>query len=260
MNVKLKHEVELHSKNNTAHCVYLESRYLTSYSKIKSPAGSSELDDGDTCNTFPLSQPWSPHTGRDPVTLLFKWQTGGHAPTRHLRGIRAAAAAVMIDKSGNGDTYSELLSGRGSAEMKSDGLSLGRRVTAARTRAAGKRRGSSPPRTAEWQLAAWRRLLSVSGINRGPARNEIVPPGWRRVRRSRRLSEPFSLRRPRLESRGDRPRRPPPFEAIYLSARRWITGEGNGRRRRMGTSTSIWGLGGGIEIHGPRLHRVQIAL
>lgn len=44
----------------------------------------------------------------------------------------------MIDKSGNGDTYTELLSGSGSAEMKSDGLSLGRRVTAAPTQAAGK--------------------------------------------------------------------------------------------------------------------------
>lgn len=43
----------------------------------------------------------------------------------------------MIDKSGNGDTYSELLSGSGWTEMKSDGLSYGRRVTAARTQAVG---------------------------------------------------------------------------------------------------------------------------
>ncbi|CAB1426738.1 unnamed protein product [Pleuronectes platessa] len=35
------------------------------------------------------------------------------------------ANAVMIDKTGNGDTHSKLLSGSGSLEMKSDGLSLG---------------------------------------------------------------------------------------------------------------------------------------
>lgn len=67
--------------------------------------------------------------------------------------LERAAAAVMIDKSGNGDTYTELLSGSGSAEMKSDGLSLGRRVTAAPTQAAGEdgahlrrgRRDDNPP-------------------------------------------------------------------------------------------------------------------
>lgn len=31
----------------------------------------------------------------------------------------------MIDKTGNSDTYSKLLSGSGTLEMKSDGLSLG---------------------------------------------------------------------------------------------------------------------------------------
>ena len=31
----------------------------------------------------------------------------------------------MIDKTGNSDTHSKLLSGSGSLEMKSDGLSLG---------------------------------------------------------------------------------------------------------------------------------------
>lgn len=35
-----------------------------------------------------------------------------------------AVEAVVIDKTGNSDTHSKLLSGSGSLEMKSDGLSL----------------------------------------------------------------------------------------------------------------------------------------
>lgn len=36
-----------------------------------------------------------------------------------------AAEAVMIDKTGNSDTHSKLLSGSGSLQMKSDGLPHG---------------------------------------------------------------------------------------------------------------------------------------
>lgn len=130
----------------------------------------------------------------------------------------------MIDKSGNGDTYSELLSGSRSAEMKSDGLSLGPPRDRWTDPGGGERRGSSPPRTAGWQAAAWRRLLSVSGINRRlpvmrlcrEAADECgAPGGW--------ASHLVCVGR--AWKAAGTVRDTPLFEAIYLSARRWITGK-----------------------------------
>lgn len=116
-----------------------------------------------------IFSPFQPHTGKErpchssAILLTNRGRLQNRPSALHYRIVQA----VMIDKSGNSDTRPKLLSGSGSLEMKSDGLSLGLPAYDFGM-AAGGGKQAHLWRGRGWQYATCSIIApSAQGINRG---------------------------------------------------------------------------------------------